>query len=285
MNKIVLSAFNMRTYKDEDITVEIKSEKDSCVTYHYLLVNESKKYNNLKSFFNDYIFSRLSLTMILIQVKIEAFELLSEYIGRYPSSGSATKYTVSRKDKEIVDTCVSIDFIWTDSDKIIINYSNGYKTYYNPIIKDFDDMFDLSSNSEFSSALIDLIALFERIKTIDARYFLRNKRSETVNGKNKYPTIAIIGSTKYAKQFKTSAQYFQVLGYVVLTTFIYDGINGRPCSQAMQGMFDELGCQRIDMADEVFVVNVDGYIGDSTKKELEYAKSIGKPISYYTEKF
>lgn len=285
MNKIILSAFNMGTYKDENITIEIKSEKDNCVTYHYLLVNDSKKYNNLESFFNDYIFNRLSLIMILTQVKIEAFELLAGYIGRYPTSGSSKYYTVLRKDKEVVDSCVSIDFIWTDSDKIIINYGNGYKTYYNPIIKDFDDMFDLSSNNEFSSALIDLIALFEKMKTIDARYFLRNKRPETIHGKNKYPTIAIIGSTKYAKQFKTSAQYFQILGYVVLTTFIYDGIDGKPCSQAMQDMFEELGCQRIDMADEVFVINVDGYIGDSTKKELEYAKSIGKPISYYTEKF
>lgn len=291
MNKYLFNVFNMRTYKDETISVEIKSEKDNYLTYYSICVSSInddtfvKQYNDLSTFFNDYILSRSSIILLLGGIKEQAFEMLASYIGRYPTSGKAKKYSVLRKDKSIVDNSVYIDFDWTDNDKIIINFSDGYKSYYNPTIKDFDSMFDISSDTEFSSALIDLLAFFEKLKTIDARYFLRNKRPETIHGKNKYPTIVIIGPTKYAKQFRTSAQYFQILGYVVLTTFIYDGIDGKPCSQAMQDMFEELGCQRIDMADEVFVINVDGYIGDSTKKELEYAKSIGKPISYYTEKF
>jgi hypothetical protein len=43
---------------------------------------------------------------------------------------------------------------------------------------------------------------------------------------------------------------------------------------------DELHLRKIDLADEVFVVNKDGYIGESTRKEIEYAKSLGKPIKY-----
>ena len=38
--------------------------------------------------------------------------------------------------------------------------------------------------------------------------------------------------------------------------------------------------RKIDMADEIFVINVDGYIGESTKSEIEYAKAVGKNISY-----
>jgi hypothetical protein len=43
---------------------------------------------------------------------------------------------------------------------------------------------------------------------------------------------------------------------------------------------DDLHKRKIDMADEVFILNVNGYIGESTSSELEYAKSIGKPIVY-----
>lgn len=43
---------------------------------------------------------------------------------------------------------------------------------------------------------------------------------------------------------------------------------------------DELHKRKIDICDEVFVLNVRGYIGESTRSEIEYAKSIGKPIKY-----
>lgn len=43
---------------------------------------------------------------------------------------------------------------------------------------------------------------------------------------------------------------------------------------------DELHKRKIDLCDEVFVLNVGGYIGESTKSEIEYAKKVGKPIFY-----
>lgn len=43
---------------------------------------------------------------------------------------------------------------------------------------------------------------------------------------------------------------------------------------------DDLHKRKIDICDEVFVLNVGGYIGSSTKSEIEYAQSIGKPIKY-----
>jgi hypothetical protein len=46
---------------------------------------------------------------------------------------------------------------------------------------------------------------------------------------------------------------------------------------------DELHLRKIDMADEVFVVNVKHYIGDSTTREVEYAKDKGVPIRWYTD--
>jgi hypothetical protein len=46
-------------------------------------------------------------------------------------------------------------------------------------------------------------------------------------------------------------------------------------------MLDDMHKRKIDMADEIFVINVNGYIGNSTKSEIEYAKSKGLPIKYY----
>ena len=45
-------------------------------------------------------------------------------------------------------------------------------------------------------------------------------------------------------------------------------------------MLDEMHKQKIDMSDEIYVINVGGYIGESTKSEMEYAKKNGKKISY-----
>lgn len=45
-------------------------------------------------------------------------------------------------------------------------------------------------------------------------------------------------------------------------------------------MLDDMHKRKIDMADEIFVINVDGYIGDSTKSEIEYATKTGKVVKY-----
>jgi len=45
-------------------------------------------------------------------------------------------------------------------------------------------------------------------------------------------------------------------------------------------MLDDMHKRKIDMSDEIFVINVNGYIGESTKSEIEYAKSTGKKVNY-----
>lgn len=45
-------------------------------------------------------------------------------------------------------------------------------------------------------------------------------------------------------------------------------------------MLDDMHKRKIDMADEIFVINVNGYIGSSTRSEIEYALKTGKKVSY-----
>ena len=46
-------------------------------------------------------------------------------------------------------------------------------------------------------------------------------------------------------------------------------------------MLDDIHKRKIDMADEIFVINKGGYIGSSTRSEIEYAKSKGKVARYF----
>lgn len=48
-------------------------------------------------------------------------------------------------------------------------------------------------------------------------------------------------------------------------------------------ILDEMHREKIKLSDAILVVNVDGYIGDSTKSEIEFAKSLNKEIIYYTD--
>ena len=47
-----------------------------------------------------------------------------------------------------------------------------------------------------------------------------------------------------------------------------------------KAMLDDMHKRKIDMADEIFVINVGGYIGSSTRSEIEYAKKTGKGVQY-----
>ncbi|MBP5249160.1 MAG: hypothetical protein J6Z46_04050, partial [Lachnospiraceae bacterium] len=52
---------------------------------------------------------------------------------------------------------------------------------------------------------------------------------------------------------------------------------------ATKKMLDDIHKRKIDMADSIFVINVGGYIGDSTRSEIEYAKAHGKRVEYLEE--
>jgi cell division protein FtsB len=52
------------------------------------------------------------------------------------------------------------------------------------------------------------------------------------------------------------------------------------CTPEQKIALDELHKRKIDLADEVLVLNVGGYIGESTRSEIEYARKLGKPVRY-----
>jgi hypothetical protein len=93
----------------------------------------------------------------------------------------------------------------------------------------------------------------------------------------KYKVITLCGSTKFKDEFIDMQKLLTLQGNIVLTVGLF-GHSGddEVWEPGVKEKMDDMHKQRIDMSDEIFVINVNGYIGESTKAEIEYAKSKGK---------
>ena len=104
--------------------------------------------------------------------------------------------------------------------------------------------------------------------------------------KNKeYKVITLCGSTRFKDAFMKVQKALTLKGYIVISVglFGHSGDN-EVWTDGTKEMLDDMHKRKIDMADEIFVVDVGGYIGNSTKSEIEYAKSYNKPVHYYSSK-
>lgn len=95
--------------------------------------------------------------------------------------------------------------------------------------------------------------------------------------------VCYCGSLRVAKEAFQKAEYESVLnGEIALLpccTFV-DIQRQYGAESNYKQIADELHKRKIDLSDEVFILNVGGYIGESTRNEIQYAEEIGKPIKY-----
>lgn len=101
--------------------------------------------------------------------------------------------------------------------------------------------------------------------------------------------VCLCGSTKFYTTFQEYNYKLTMGGFIVLSVGFYphssEQAHGEDigCTQEQKVKLDELHKRKIDLSDAVFVLNVDGYIGESTRSEIEYAKAVGKPINYLVD--
>ena len=97
----------------------------------------------------------------------------------------------------------------------------------------------------------------------------------------KYKVITLCGSTKFKEEYLDAQKRLTLEGNIVISVglFGHSGDN-EVWSEGAKAMLDDMHKRKIDMADEIFVINVGGYIGDSTRSEIEYAKSTGKGVKF-----
>lgn len=97
----------------------------------------------------------------------------------------------------------------------------------------------------------------------------------------KYKVITLCGSTKFKEDFLREQKMLTLEGNIVISVglFGHSGDN-EVWSEGTKEMLDDMHKRKIDMSDEIFVINKNGYIGSSTKSEIEYATKTGKVINY-----
>lgn len=93
--------------------------------------------------------------------------------------------------------------------------------------------------------------------------------------------ITLCGSCKFMDKILEVHEKFELDGNVVIG--IVQHVRPEPYTQEEEDLLDVIHKQKIDMADEIFVINVNGYIGYSTRSEIEYAKETGKKITYLVD--
>jgi hypothetical protein len=100
----------------------------------------------------------------------------------------------------------------------------------------------------------------------------------------KYKVVTLCGSTRFKDTFMEIQKRLTLQGYIVISVGLFGHAGDEEVwTEGTKEMLDDMHKRKIDMADEIFVINVDGYIGSSTRSEIEYARKTGKPVRYLEE--
>lgn len=93
-------------------------------------------------------------------------------------------------------------------------------------------------------------------------------------------TVTICGSMKFAKQMKEIAWRLETTQAYNVLQCAYNE-NNEAVSETIIHQLSKAHYKKIEISDAIYVVNVDGYIGNSVQGEIQYAKELGKEIIYH----
>jgi hypothetical protein len=98
---------------------------------------------------------------------------------------------------------------------------------------------------------------------------------------NGFKVITLCGSTRFKEEFLEAQKRLTLEGNIVISVGLF-GHSGDDVvwTEGVKDMLDRQHLAKIDLADEIYVINVGGYIGDSTRREIAYAEFKGKTIKY-----
>ena len=103
-----------------------------------------------------------------------------------------------------------------------------------------------------------------------------------------YNVVTLCGSTRFKEEFIEVQKQLTLEGNIVISVGLFGHSGDSEVWENMdegiltktKEMLDDMHKRKIDMADEIFVINVGGYIGDSTRSEIDYAIEHGKKVRY-----
>lgn len=99
-----------------------------------------------------------------------------------------------------------------------------------------------------------------------------------------YNVITLCGSTRFKAEFLQVQKELTLQGNIVISVGLF-GHSGddEVWKEGTKEMLDDMHKRKIDMANEIFVINKNGYIGSSTKSEIAYANAMGKTVRFLEE--
>lgn len=104
----------------------------------------------------------------------------------------------------------------------------------------------------------------------------------------KYKVITLCGSARFQQEFMEAQKKLTLEGNIVISVGLFSHPDDREVWDKMdeqtliktKEMLDDIHKRKIDMSDEIYVINVNGYIGSSTKSEIQYAIKHDKKVNY-----
>lgn len=96
--------------------------------------------------------------------------------------------------------------------------------------------------------------------------------------------VCLCGSTRFKDAYIEANKYETLKGNIVLSVGLFGHEEGIDMDWPTKAMLDSLHLRKIDLADEILVLNIGGYIGKSTAREIKYAKNTGKGVRFIEEK-
>lgn len=97
---------------------------------------------------------------------------------------------------------------------------------------------------------------------------------------DKYKVITLCGSARFKDNFMKVQKRLSLEGNIVLSLSFFDLDDGEVLTKEKKDLLDDIHKRKIDMSDEIFVINKGGYIGENTRSEIEYAKMTNKKVNY-----
>lgn len=99
-----------------------------------------------------------------------------------------------------------------------------------------------------------------------------------------HTNICLIGSSKFESEFRKLEVELSIKGHIVLSPLVYNQSGDNPgCGNDAKEILDLVQKEKIRQSDIVLVVDVDGYVGKSTKNQIAYSKLLNKPVFYLSK--
>jgi hypothetical protein len=92
--------------------------------------------------------------------------------------------------------------------------------------------------------------------------------------------VCLCGSTRFVDAFVQAARTETLAGRIVLSVGLFGHQEGIDMAGPVKAMLDRLHLARIDLSDEILVLDVGGHVGESTRREIAHAEARGIPVRY-----